>query len=532
MRTTTTLVTILLAPLLVSGCTGGGTKNTEGKKLKYANGGTYTTAISADAGNLDPLLTSDQTSNALGAFAYDSLINIDKRGNPVRQLATKWQISPSAVTFTLDKHVTCADGSKLTASQVAANFDFVKNPANQSTVIGSGLPDTNFTVRADEAAGTVTITLAKPYGFLLTGAGLTRIVCAKGTANRKLLVRGTDGTGPFRLVEFVPSDHYTFVARKDYRWGPGGAGTNVPGFPDKVVFKVVQSETTANSLFLNGQLNDVGVVTADRKRLQGRGFYEVREPGAMIELFFNERSGHPGADLTLRKALAMGVDPRQLSAVITENNGKRPTDLEPNQPKPCTIATVPGNVPGHDPAAAKAALEAAGWHAGAGGVRAKGGTKLAVRLLYPGGTPSVDAGLELLAKWWKSLGAQVTLRSKDANGVQGELFGTGESWDVTALGIGVSNPSELVAFFAGPTPPRGQNFAAIDNPDYNGLNVQASGTPGKAGCDLWAKAEKALLRRVDVLPISISTVFEFGNKARFTIGVAGLEPTSLRLLAG
>jgi peptide/nickel transport system substrate-binding protein len=230
-------VTVALA---VAGCAVDSGSN--GGKLTYAKGGTFTTTIAADPGNLNPLLTTDQVANQLNSFTYDTLINLDASGKPIPQLASSWQVTATAVTFTLRKDVLCADGSRLTPDQVAANFNFIKNPKNHSSVIGSSVPDTNFSVHADDAAGTVRIQLAAPYGFLLTGVGTVPIVCAKGIADPKSLEHGTDGTGPFTLVQSVPSDHYTFAARKGYRWGPHGATTATPGFPEKVVFKVVQSE--------------------------------------------------------------------------------------------------------------------------------------------------------------------------------------------------------------------------------------------------------------------------------------------------
>ncbi|HYU04555.1 MAG TPA: ABC transporter substrate-binding protein [Jatrophihabitantaceae bacterium] len=529
MKAASLLATLVLAPVLVAGCTS--SKTPEGSKVKYADGGTFTTVVVTDPGSLDPLVTSDLVANQFIGFTYDTLINLDSKGNVIPQLATSWQAGPDTVTFTLRKGVTCADGSTLTASQVAANFNFIKNPKNQSTALGYNLPDQNYTVQADDAAGTVQIKLAKPFGFLLTGAGTVPIVCAKGTKNRKMLAHGTDGTGPFTLVDSVASDHYTFAVRKGYGWGPNGASTDTPGFPAKVVFKVVQSDTTADNLFLNGQLNEVDVVGQDRERLLRHGYSLVKEPGSQIDAFFNERSTSPTSDPEVRKALSMGLDLNQVAQVLTEKNGKAPDDLEPNRPKPCTTPTVPGTLPAHDPTAAQAALTAAGWLPGADGVRAKDGTKLDIRLLYPGGTPSVDAGMELVASWWKSLGVHVTLTAKSPTAVQQVLFSTG-GWDATVLNLGVNNPSQLTAYLSGPIPPDGQNFAAIKNPEYDQLSAQAVGTPGKAGCDLWGKAEKALFTRVDVLPVSISEVYSFGNKARFASGLLGLEPTSLRLLAG
>lgn len=517
----------LVTSLALTGACG----SSGGEKPSYQNGGTFTVSIASDPQNLDPLKATDVITNEMDYFAYDTLINLDSKGNIVPQLATKWDVTPTTVTFTLRPGVTCADGTPLTASAVAANYTFIQNPANQSTAIGSQLPDTNFTVAHDDTAGTVTITMAKPFGFLLTGAGMIPIVCPKGTADRKLLEHGTDGTGPYTLTESVAGDHYTFTVRPGYKWGPGGAGTDAAGIPTKVVLKVVQSESTAVNMFLGGQLSAVGVSGADKARLEGHGYGKVNSgAGSSNDLFFNERTGHPGADPAVRKALAMDLDLPALIKVMTENSGQAPTDLEPNSPKPCTTPTVTGNLQPHDAAGAASALDAAGWTKGADGTRSKNGAQLKLTLVYPSGTPSEDAGMELVASWWKDLGATVTLKAMDTNALIQMLFGNGEAWDVAALGIGVSYPSQLVGYLSGPVPPNGQNFSGIVNADYTSLAGQAVVTPGPAGCDLWAQAEKSLFSATDLVPVSITYVPTYTTKATFVYGNAGPEPTSIRLL--
>ena len=518
-----------LGTLALAGCTGSSGSNSS---AKLAHGGTFVAAVSTDPSNLDPQRASDVTTILFDSFAYDSLINLDAKGRPTSQLASTWSSTATTATFTLRKDVTCADGTKVTAGLVKKNFDFIQNPKNQSSMIGSQLPDTEFTTTADDAAGTFTITLKNPFSFLLTGAGLVPIVCSKGIANRKSLAHGVDGSGPFQLTQSVAGDHYTFTARKDYKWGPGGATTNVDGFPDKVTFKVVQSTATAVNLLLTGQLNALDVAGQDRKRLAGHGFMELKSPGGPLNAYFNERAGHPGADPQVRRALAMAIDRPQLIKVLTEGAGTAPTDLEVNQPKPCRVPTVPGSLPDGSRDQAAQALDAAGWKAGAGGVRSKGGQRLAIKLMYVSGTPSEDAGMELTRDWWKAVGVDVTLKAVSANAVSQTLFTNGGGWDVAVLGIGVSYPSQLVGFFSGPAAPKGQNFGATQNPDYDRLVKAATGQSGSAACTGWAAAEKALLTRVDLLPISVTTAYSFGNKARYRFGVDGIDPTSIRMLAG
>jgi peptide/nickel transport system substrate-binding protein len=513
------------ACLVLTSCT----SNSDGSK-QFADGGTFVAAVGTDPGNLDPQRATDMSTLLFDYFAYDTLINLDAKGNLVSQLAEQWTSTPTTATFVLRDGVTCADGSKLTASVVKRNFDFIQGPKSRTTLIGSQLPSADYTTTADDATRTFTIALKVPYSFLLTGAGLVPIVCQQGMDNRKTLQHATDGTGPFRLTESVAGDHYTFTARKDYTWGPGGATAKATGYPNKVVFKVVQNSTTAVNLFLTGQLNAVDVAGVDRARLQGRGDLELKSPGGPLDLFFNERPGHPAADPAVRRALAMALDLPKLITVFTENSGTAPENLEVNQPKPCRIATVSGNLPDHDVAQAEQLLDQAGWTAGNGGVRSKEGNKLAVTLVYVSGTPAEDAGMALVRDWWTAIGVDVKLKALGANAVSQMLFTNGGGWDVGGLGIGISYPSDLVPFVSGPAPADGQNFGDVQNQDYNRLVEVASATAGSDACQAWADAESELFKRVDLLPISVTTTYSYGNKARYAFGVNGIEPTSIRLM--
>jgi peptide/nickel transport system substrate-binding protein len=531
---TTALISVGLLATMLTACSKGGAQTAGGNPDNLLSGGTFTTTVSSDPGNLDPLQSATNTAELVTSFAYDTLVGLTDKAEVVPRLASKWDFTATSVTYTLRDDITCGDGSELTASQVAANFEYIRNPDNQSSALGTNLPDTEFTVNADDAARTVTISRTTPYGFLLSGAGGVPIVCAKGTADRKLLATGTDGTGPFKLVEAVPGDHYTFEVRKDYRWGPNGASSDVPGFPAKVVVKVVANTDTAVNLLLSNQLSDVDTVGTERKRLEGKGYHEVTRPGALIEVFYNQRDGHPGADLEVRRALTTAINRDQARKVLTEGDedAREATSLVTNEPKPCKDDTVSGNLPKHDAKAAKEILDRAGWTVGSGGIRAKDGKPLKITLLYVSAGPAIDAGMELIANWWKAIGVDVTLKGADGNAVNQELFGTPDSWDVSVLSISVNLPSELVGFLSGDSPPDGQNFPGIQNSEYERLVEQAGPIPVPSGCLVWAHAEKALLQHFDVVPVSAGVVHSYLNKARYSNGPAGPAPTSIRLLAG
>jgi peptide/nickel transport system substrate-binding protein len=492
----------------VAGC-----GSSEKRETEFARGGTYTEALGADPGNLHPLLAQQIATNEVVSFAYDTLINIDRAGKVVPQLAERWEVSPRRVTYTLRDGVTCADGTPLRARDVAANYEWIKDPEHQSSLLGSALPSADFTVAADDRARTVTLTVPEPYGFLVPASGLVPIVCPEGLKDPKRLAHETDGTGPFVLEEAVADDHLTFAVRKGYRWGPNGATTAAPGFPSRVVFKIVKDESTAANLLLSGGLSAASVTGPDRARLEGQGFQKSEEAGGPQELWFNQRAGHPGADPEFRRALVAALDLDALTKVVTQGIGSRATSLTVLEPRPCRTETAKGVLPAHDPAAG-AALD---------------GTK--ATLIYPGAGGPTAAAMELMADQLEPLGVKLTLRGLGATAYQKALF-EGGSWDLAWLSVGLAYPNEMTAFVTGPASPAGQNFAAVRNADYARVAAAALKTPGEAGCELWAQADRALLENLDVVPVATDAVLGYARHARIQEGVFGTEPTSIRLLAG
>ena len=185
---------------------------------------------------------------------------------------------------------------------------------------------------------------------------------------------------------------------------------------------------------------------------------------------------------------------------------------------PCTEDTVTGNLPAHDLAAAKSALDAAGWTAGAGGVRAKNGAKLSLAFYYPTSLgPTLQSGAELLQKAWSELGVEVSLKAVSTAEIGTVILAAQGTWHAVLLPLTVTLPSQLVPFLSGPVAPNGNNFAGIKNPAYDAAVKKASSIAGTDGCPDWAAAEKALISSLDVVPFVDSTVPAFGQGVTFEL---------------
>lgn len=540
MKRVLTTAAIGAAVLTVAACGGaggsaapsaskGGTQSATQGAQRYASGKTLTYVLPADPGSLDPDLTSLSVALETDFFLYDSLVNIAPNGSLQSGLATKWSGTTTSATYTLKKGVTCSDGSPLTASDVAANINFIGNTKNASSRVGVWVPPTA-TAKADDATGTVTVTSPVPDAFLVRDVGSAQIVCGTGLKDRSVLKQGADGTGMYTLTSAVPGSQYTLTLRKGYDWGPNGFSSATAGVPAQVILKVVGNMTTAANLLLSGQANLAQIVGPDAQRLAGK-LYEQDVVSPLGELWFNEKKGMPGADPAVRKALTEGLQLTNLGQVVTSGTGKPATGLVAPALSPCRGNTIGSNLPGYDLSGAKAALSAAGWKPGPGGVRQKNGVQLTMPVYYPTSLGSgIVAGAELVQQTWNGLGVKVTLRGITDPELDTMIVGGQAAWGAGFIPLGLTAPSQLVPFVSGPTPPKGTNFAFISNAGYTADVTKASSTAGDAGCAYWNAAETALFKNVDLVPFVDSATPSFAKGAVFQLSQGSVVPSSIRML--
>jgi peptide/nickel transport system substrate-binding protein len=515
--------------LSVAAC-GGGDDGGDGASTQYADGKTLTMVVGADPGSLDPHFASLSATQQIDYFLYDSLIGVASDGSLVPGLATDWEGTTTRATYTLRKGITCSDGTPLTASDVAANISFVGNPKNASSRIGVFVP-AGATATGDNATGTVTVESATPDAFLVRNVGALPIVCPRGMKDRSLLKTGADGTGMYTVAEAVPGSHYTLTLRKGYDWGPAGFTSAERGVPATIVLKVVANMTTATNLLLSGQANIATVIGPDEQRLRERRLYSQAVVLPTGQLWFNEKPGMPGSDVTVRRALAEALELDQLRQVVTNGTGKPATGMIAPHLRPCTGDTVGSNLPAHDPAAAKAALDAAGWTVGPGGIRQKNGVKLELALYYPTKLGSgFAAGATLVQQAWKDLGVQVELHGITDREGDTMVFGGQAAWGAAFIPLGIASPGGLVPFVSGPTPPNGTNFAHISNDAYTAAATKAASMPDTAGCEYWNAAETALFKEVNPVPFADSPITTFGSGATFQLSQGFVMPSSVRML--
>lgn len=280
-------------------------------------------SISTDT--FDPALAYDTASGEIIQNTYDTLVFYDGEATDkfVPMLAEKWTVSPDGKTwvFNIRKGVKFHNGDDLTASDVAFSFqrgllqggssspqwllyepffgvgtaditdivdpkgsvadDRAKLAAFDKVAVKAACTKTQAAIVADDAAGTVTMTLATPWGpFLATiaqtwGAVMDKkwVAANKGWdgscdtwQNFYAMASADDpfstvenGTGPFKIESFKAGEEIV-LARNDAYW----AG---PAKLARVVFKNVPEWGTRFTMMQTGDADVTNVPVANRSQM-------------------------------------------------------------------------------------------------------------------------------------------------------------------------------------------------------------------------------------------------------------------------
>ncbi|WP_049793227.1 ABC transporter substrate-binding protein [Conexibacter woesei] len=482
-------------------------------------GGTFTAAIPFDPGaSFDPYRNLKVA--PIASYAYDSLVKLDGRGGVVPNLAKSWSSSARGATFALRSGITCSDGTPLKASGVAAALNSVLDPKSKATVFGVLTPSIPYTATADDARGTVKVTMASPFSFTVEQLGQFPIVCPRGLADPELLAKRSLGTGPFVLDEIAPGDRISLSARRGYAWGPEGRNAGA-GAPSRVVLRIVPNPTTAANLLASGEVNAAELAGPDRERVEASDLFSRQYEAPFGLLTFNQLDGRPLRDRSVRTALLQALDLDRLAQVGTSGIGARAKSLLTGSPPVCAYDSVRGNVPTSDRQAARDALARAGW---TDSRPLRVGLHYQTDILGPAGA----AAVELIAEQWKQLGVETKLVPEDINASLNTLYVT-HDWDVYWGEQKIVFPSDLPTYFSGPAPPRGNNYPGVSNPAFDRLAAAAQGTAGAKSCPAWEQAEGSLIGQANIVPVATSPTTVFGNGARFELQGLTIAPTTIRL---
>jgi peptide/nickel transport system substrate-binding protein len=269
-------------------------------------GGTLVAAAEIDPVGLDPHNSSNFSSAQAYDHVYESLTAYDEKTNIVPSLATSWEITNSGKTYTfkLRPNVKFHNGQTMTADDVKYSIDRVLDPKTASPWL-SWLNAIKEIKVVDPL--TVQMNLDAPYPLLGSFAGIRASgIIPKGLAEQENLKIKAIGTGPFKLVEYVPQDRLVYARNPDY-WDK-----SIP-YLDGMVFKVLTEENARIAALRAGQIQYAFLNAPGAAQLEGApGMSIMRSPYAWVVLHYINVRNKPLSDARVRRAMRMAVDTNEV----------------------------------------------------------------------------------------------------------------------------------------------------------------------------------------------------------------------------
>ena len=363
--------------------------------------------------SLNPLFLEGIFALEIGEFGFSYLTNYDPDGAIVPEVAREVptiandgiSADGKCITFHLRRGVLWQDGVPLTSRDVVFTYRAVMNPLN---AIASRYPfDKISSVEAPDSY-TVIVRTRRPYSPLVPmffGGDSNypilpaHILASHMSLNRVAFNAAPIGSGPYRFGPWLRGDRIILAANPTYHGGKPAI--------DRIDLRFMSDSSTIVNQLSTGEIDatffaDPSKITALRQIPDHR---VVVTPVPWVYLLDFNLADHVIGDAKVRRAFALGID--RPAAIRKAFHGLY--DARAGMRGLFNWAFDPraGNIP-YAPAAAAALLASDGWIAGADGIRAKAGRRLAVRLIDYTGIQAEDELATIVAAEERAVGIEVT----------------------------------------------------------------------------------------------------------------------------
>lgn len=438
----------------------------------YENNLTPFTATFGSAPNTHDLLM----------LVYDSLFWSQNSVDPEPWLAESAEPNADSTQWTvrLREGVSWHDGRPLTAEDVRFSFAYYDQQRASSGRYAHHVFDVPPLTAAevlDPRTIRFTYSQPAPEWRSMPGADLPIIpkhVWETVTEPRTNAQSLPVGSGPYELVQIIPDQLYRFEANEAYFKGRPTV--------DVLEMPIVRDPAAA---FAALQTGEVAHVTRNVPPELFDRF--STEPGVAIEtgtkyesnqLYFNARKA-PLDDARLRHAMSLTIDSQAIVDSVLLGHGRAglPSFLHPD-----TEWAADGVQVEHDPAAAQALLDRAGYVRGPDGIRiAPNGTPLRFSVLVNSFEPQDIRAAQLIGQQLEPLGVALTAEALDPATLRsrraappGQVPGYDAYISVIESHAHV-DPDALYYFFHSPGPKGfGASITGWTNPAFDALAEQAT----------------------------------------------------------
>ena len=463
--------------------------------------------VASEVTTLDPHFFHLTPNTEIDKLIYSGLITQDANLKVVPDLAVSWRTTdPTHWEFKLRPGVKWQDGSPLTADDVVFSYQRARNVPNSPGSFLQFLKHVKTTTATDDH--TVVVETDQPDPILLNEILNVWIVSRKNAENattadynsRKAAV----GTGPYRVVEWVPGDHIT-LERFDGYFGAK---------PDwqRVTYKPITSDASRVAALLSGDVdlinnvpgNDVATLKANPKVTLGtmesnRCYFWTldvdRDPSPQItDADGKPMTKNPLKDERVRRAMSMAIDRAALVSKVMQGQAVEAAQFNP-QGTPGTSAKL--KPVAYDLAGAKKLLAEAGYENGFGVVVNSSNDR------YPN-----DAQVnQAVAQMWSRLGLKTSVNAVPKAIYFPRVVKLEYSVSMAGNSTDTGEPLSQLQYLLGTyTPSKGMgagNSGRYSDPKFDAIIDKAAMTldDGKRNALLAEAYEYAIGQQVVVIPM-------------------------------
>ncbi len=282
-------------------------------------GGVLSISIESDLATLDPMKTLGSFNDReAGILAFDTLLDMDAKGNIVPNLAEKLDSAPDATSFkiTLRSGVKFHDGTPFDTKSVIAHFKRIMTPANRCRCLADLEP-----VESIDETGPMEITfkMKRPsahFPAVLTDqSGMVASPAAVEKYGKDFEFNPV-GTGPFKFKEWQRGSQIVYE-RNDNYW-------KKPAYLDGVVLRAMPDEQTRYASLKAGNL-DIVMNAAARDVVDAKNDKNIQilNPGSLATNFVQINQEAPDvSDVRVRQALAYALDRNAYNRAINKGLNK------------------------------------------------------------------------------------------------------------------------------------------------------------------------------------------------------------------
>ena len=323
--------------------------------------------------------------NAATTLIFDRMVIQDADQSFHGQLATSWETTADGMswTFKLRPNVKFHDGEPFNAATIVwwvPKFKGTENAFMTDAIDKVEVID-DLTVRFAMKNPDPNMLFNMASSFM--GVPSPKAFDALGD---RFGVAGAVGSGPFKLESFVVGQQTVLVRNDAYNSASKLSVNQGPAKIKKITLREIAEDSTAFLELKTGGVDMLLSVPTDfLPRLSAeRGTKVVTLPGTEVYYMPMNTSVEPFTDIKVREATAFAINQKEILASLFGGVG-----AEANTFLISGLAEAkvdPKLAIAYDPARSRKVLDEAGWVMGADGIRAKGGTKLQVKLWTQNGT--------------------------------------------------------------------------------------------------------------------------------------------------